>query len=103
MPQDLGKLGATSNSVLCYHLSWQIWTTFKARTYVQPQFQQAVLCANLKEEAVMAPEDHILVREDSYFVKAMRDTTGRKTFYEKPLPTREFPSDHAIVAAELLF
>ena len=75
----------------------------EARTFVQPQFQKAVLCANLKEEADMGPKDHLLCKERSYFVKAMRDTTGRKTFFEKPLPTQEFPSDHCIVTAEVLF
>ena len=52
--------------------------------------------------ACRAPQDHILATVESYFVKAARDTTGTRQFRDAPLPTKEFPSDHAIVHTEVL-
>lgn len=79
-----------------------VWTTFKARTFVQPQFQKAVLSKNLSTEADMGPKDHILAAKDAYFARAARDTSGQQEFLDRPLPTKTFPSDHAIVAAHVL-
>jgi len=79
-----------------------VWTTYKARTFMQPQFQKAVLSTKLKDDADLGPKDHILATAPSYFVSVARDTTGTHQFIDAPLPTERFPSDHAIVAADVL-
>jgi hypothetical protein len=79
-----------------------VWTTFKARTHVQPQFQKAVRSENLATEADLGPKDHILTRSAAFFAAVERDTTGNHSFIDAPLPTESFPSDHAIVAADIL-
>ena len=78
-----------------------MWTTFKARTFVQPQFQKAVLSEHLAEEADRGPKDHILAYQGAYWVGASRDTTGELEFLDAPLPSGIFPSDHALVYAQL--
>ncbi|CAK0853116.1 unnamed protein product [Prorocentrum cordatum] len=112
MATDPGKGKLTSTdfraavSQLGLHscLPEDVWTTFKARTFVQPQLQKAVRSENLSTEADMGPEDHILAKgAASIFVAVERDTTGDHHFLDAPLPTESFPSDHAIVAADVFF
>jgi hypothetical protein len=105
---DKGKLTSTdfraavSQVGLHSCLTEDVWTTFKARTLVQPQFHKAVLSENLTKEADMGPKDHILAkRAVSSFMAVERDTTGNHKFLDAPLPTKSFPSDHAIVAADV--
>ena len=87
---------------MCTCLTEDVWTTFKARTFLQPQFQKAVLSSRLQEEADMGPKDHLIVPEGCVFLRTTRDTTGDETFVNQPLPTKQFPSDHAIVTTEVL-
>jgi len=98
---DFLKALEASNLKSCFGED-KIWTTFKARTFVQPQFQKAVLSADLHTKADMAPKDHVLCSGSFFkYADVQRDTTGTRAFVDAPLPNEHFPSDHAIVAAEV--
>ena len=96
-----------------------MYTTYNARTYLQPQLNKAV---RMTERAYSPltdrnPKDHILFQTSSctsdqvgremqrtgFSAKTVsRDNTGTGTFLPRtPFPTMNFPSDHAIVCAEL--
>ena len=96
-----------------------MYTTYNARTYLQPQLNKAV---RMTERAYSPltdrnPKDHILfqtssctsdlvgceVQRTGFSAKTVsRDNTGTGTFLPRtPFPTLNFPSDHAIVCAEL--
>jgi|TARA_B110000977_G_scaffold131783_1_gene167856 hypothetical protein len=96
-----------------------VHTTYNARTYLQPQLNKAV---RMSERACSPftdknPKDHILFQISSHLNDldgcevqragfsteiVSRDNTGTGTFApHAPFPTLKFPSDHAIVSAEL--
>ena len=92
----------TKESALYPCLHDDVWTTFKARTFVQPQFHKAVLSKNLMIASDLGPKDHILAQQRSFFVDVERDSTGKHSFKNAPMPTESFPSDHAIISADIL-
>jgi len=94
--EKMAKLGAES----CW--PEDVWTTFKARTYIQEQFQKAVRKRHLHEKSDKGPKDHILFSKEAACLSVARDTTGEGRFVDMPIPTVGFPSDHCIVEAEVL-
>lgn len=79
-------------------------TTFNARTFLQPQLNKAVGKAELLEKGDRNPKDYVLFSKGNFALgSAWRDNTGRGEFLEDTVfPTLEFPSDHAVVAADLV-
>jgi len=80
------------------------YTTYCARTFLQPQLQKA--CA-LEERATKGdrnPKDFVLFSASLWTVETVgRDNTGEGRFEdEMVLPTLAFPSDHALLAATIV-
>uniref|UniRef100_A0A6U1J5H5 Endonuclease/exonuclease/phosphatase domain-containing protein n=1 Tax=Tetraselmis chuii TaxID=63592 RepID=A0A6U1J5H5_9CHLO len=81
------------------------YTTFNARTFLQPQLNKAVRMAERKTSSLTDrnPKDFILFSKE-HFVKevTIKDNTGAKSYDEDmPFPTLDFPSDHGVVASAL--
>jgi len=87
------------------------YTTFLARTFLQPQLQKAVKRSALQQtdpphkQVDRNPKDFILFRDgafESVDKDATKDNTGKRRFVDDIVfPTLEFPSDHAILSARL--
>lgn len=79
-------------------------TTYNARTFLQPQLNKAVKMALKAQQADINPKDFILFENSKYkAISTKKDNTGKKEFKEGMVfPTLDFPSDHAIVSAELI-
>jgi hypothetical protein len=81
-------------------------TTFNSRTSLQPQMNKAVRFSERATSALTDkhPKDHIVYRGDSFTARLVaRDNTGEGEFIDDvPFPTLAFPSDHALVCAELV-
>mmetsp|Transcript_57611 Transcript_57611/g.89680 ORF Transcript_57611/g.89680 Transcript_57611/m.89680 type:complete len:595 (+) Transcript_57611:88-1872(+) len=81
------------------------YTTFNARTYLQPQLNKAVSSADLGKPGVgdKNPKDFILFRKDAYTVlRTWKDNTGLGKYVEDMVfPTLRFPSDHGLIATQL--
>ena len=81
------------------------YTTFNARTYLQPQLNKAVAFderyTNINVDR--NPKDFILYTpRDFELVDTGRDNTGERTYTEDMMfPTLKFPSDHGVTAATL--
>ena len=77
------------------------YTTFNARTYLQPQLNKACKSSDKRVGADINPKDFILLRKNQYTVtKVWKDNTGQQEYKEGMVfPTPDFPSDHGIVAA----
>ena len=84
----------------------RVHTTFNARTYLQPQLNKAVRFADRGTSPATDkhPKDHILFRPGTFDCRIVtRDNTGEGEFLDDaPFPTLTFPSDHALVCAELV-
>jgi hypothetical protein len=79
-----------------------LWTTFNARTYLQPQLHKAVGAAEVLDRRHMRLRDWVVFRAAQLSVASVaRDNTGRREFVHRVMPSQAFPSDHAIVAAVL--
>ena len=88
-----------------------VWTTFSARTPLQPQLHKAVGPAAASDPRHRRLRDWIVFRRDQIAIAAgagcggvRRDNTGRGELAEMramATPSAAFPSDHAIVAATL--
>jgi len=84
-------------------LSAKNYTTFNARTYVQPQLNKASTPDAMKQKGDMNPKDFILVNEGRFrnFV-TFKDNTGKGEYLEGiPFPSLEFPSDHGLVVSTM--
>lgn len=79
------------------------YTTFNARTYLQPQLNKACKSSNKRECGDVNPKDFILFGRDTFeVVSTWKDNTGRKEYVEDmAFPTLDFPSDHGILATVL--
>lgn len=79
------------------------YTTFNARTYLQPQLNKACKRAEKRSKGDVNPKDFILFsKKDFAVVKTWKDNTGNKVYHEDmPFPTLTFPSDHGILATVL--
>lgn len=79
------------------------YTTFNARTYLQPQLNKACKSTDKRAYGDINPKDFILFRKDDFIVsKTWKDNTGDGTYTENmAFPTLDFPSDHGILATIL--
>ena len=79
-----------------------LWTTFNARTYLQPQLHKAVGLEGVLDKRHMRLRDWVVFRAEQLEVAGVeRDNTGRGGFESRVMPSQVFPSDHAVVAATL--
>lgn len=85
-------------------------TVNSARTYLQPQLNKAVKKKKLLEDDVdfRAPKDYICYLENQFGVKKgstnvdNQGNGGYNASFEYVIPSESFPSDHAIISAELV-
>ena len=89
----------------CYgdHPDPKRYTTFAARTHLQPQLNKAVAYNEKDIKGDKNPKDFVLFfRTDFEVAIAERDNTGARDFTENMvIPTLRFPSDHAITYSTL--
>jgi len=79
------------------------YTTFNARTYLQPQLNKAAKSTELAEKGDRNPKDFLLFTDHFTAGKVWRDNTGRGEYdNDIVFPTLDFPSDHAAVAVDVL-
>eukprot|EP00930_Biecheleria_cincta_P087271 TRINITY_DN7651_c0_g2_i1.p1 TRINITY_DN7651_c0_g2~~TRINITY_DN7651_c0_g2_i1.p1 ORF type:complete len:533 (+),score=100.69 TRINITY_DN7651_c0_g2_i1:47-1600(+) len=84
----------------------ECFTTYNARTFLQPQLNKAVSreAAGTDPSTDRNPKDYILFDPKEFKVEGLpeRDNTGRRgIFHDQPFPTLQFPSDHAAVLSRL--
>ena len=89
----------------CYgdHPDPKRYTTFAARTHLQPQLNKAVAYNEKDIKGDKNPKDFVLFfRTDFEVAIAERENTGARDFTENMvIPTLRFPSDHAITYSTL--
>jgi len=80
------------------------YTTFNARTYLQPQLNKACKSSEKRSKGDVNPKDFILFQKDTFAVeRTWKDNTGKKEYIEDmAFPTLDFPSDHGILATVLV-
>jgi len=81
------------------------YTTFNARTYLQPQLNKAVKNTEKETKGDINPKDFILFYKSQFeSTGIVKDNCGQKGKYIEGMvfPTLEFPSDHGIISCELL-
>jgi len=76
------------------------YTTYNARTYLQPQLNKACKSTEKRSKGDVNPKDFILFsKQDFNVVKTWKDNTGEKEYIEDmAFPTLKFPSDHGILS-----
>jgi hypothetical protein len=76
------------------------YTTYNARTYLQPQLNKACKQSEKRLNGDVNPKDFILFPKDTFkVVSTWKDNTGTKQYTEDmAFPTLEFPSDHGILS-----
>lgn len=76
------------------------YTTYNARTFLQPQLNKACRKDEACSKADINPKDFILFpKEDYKIISTWKDNTGQKKYTENmAFPTMNFPSDHGILA-----
>jgi hypothetical protein len=81
----------------------QNYTTYNARTYLQPQLNKACKQDEKRENGDVNPKDFILFSKTEFeIVSTWKDNTGEKEYIEDmAFPTLKFPSDHGILATIL--
>jgi len=81
----------------------KLYTTFNARTYLQPQLNKAAKSSELVKKGDQNPKDFVLVSKHFQVGPVTRDNTGKGEYVEDMVfPTLDFPSDHAAITADLL-
>jgi hypothetical protein len=76
------------------------YTTYNARTYLQPQLNKACRKNEKRQKGDVNPKDFILFKKNDFTViHTWKDNTGKKLYEEDmAFPTLHFPSDHGILA-----
>lgn len=76
------------------------YTTYNARTYLQPQLNKACKKEDKRAKGDVNPKDFILfAKKDFTVVETIKDNTGEMKYIEDmAFPTLTFPSDHAILS-----
>jgi hypothetical protein len=76
------------------------YTTYNARTFLQPQLNKACRQSEKRSSGDVNPKDFILFPKQAYqIVHTWKDNTGEKKYIEDmAFPTLSFPSDHGILA-----
>jgi len=79
------------------------YTTFNARTYLQPQLNKACRSTEKRERGDVNPKDFIVFKKNDFdVVRTWKDNTGKRSYIEDmAFPTLNFPSDHGILATIL--
>ena len=79
------------------------YTTYNARTYLQPQLNKACKSTEKREKGDVNPKDFIIFPpKDFKVIQTWKDNTGHKTYIEDmAFPTLEFPSDHGLLSTIL--
>mmetsp|Transcript_16463 Transcript_16463/g.27212 ORF Transcript_16463/g.27212 Transcript_16463/m.27212 type:complete len:308 (-) Transcript_16463:137-1060(-) len=79
------------------------YTTYNARTYLQPQLNKASKKSEFVEKGDRNPKDFILFyKGDFQEFGTTKDNTGNKKYIEDMVfPTLAFPSDHAVLSTTL--
>ena len=79
------------------------YTTYNARTFLQPQLQKASKFNEKAKKGDRNPKDYILFPKGSFSVtEASKDNTGSRSYTEDMVfPTLSFPSDHGLIACTL--
>lgn len=89
----------------CYtqHPNPANFTTFHARTYLQPQLNKAITFEEKDQKGDKNLKDYILYFETDYdLLETHKDNTGEKKYIEGMVfPTLQFPSDHGITSTVL--
>jgi hypothetical protein len=101
---DLAPLLSGTGLSSCWegHDLGGLWTTFNARTHLQPQLHKAVGLAGVLDRRHMRLKDWILFyRAQLAPWSVKRDNTGDGRLVAQAMPSLGFPSDHAIVACAL--
>lgn len=80
------------------------YTTFNARTYLQPQLNKACRKDEKREKGDVNPKDFILFpKKDFTVLRTWKDNTGDQKYVEDmAFPTLQFPSDHGILATVIV-
>eukprot|EP00286_Rhodomonas_abbreviata_P023799 CAMPEP_0181296048 /NCGR_PEP_ID=MMETSP1101-20121128/4483_1 /TAXON_ID=46948 /ORGANISM="Rhodomonas abbreviata, Strain Caron Lab Isolate" /LENGTH=593 /DNA_ID=CAMNT_0023400861 /DNA_START=84 /DNA_END=1865 /DNA_ORIENTATION=- len=103
---DFGKFYTELKLNSCYGPSPNPlnFTTFHARTHLQPQLNKAVTLEEKDVKGDKNPKDFILFFASDYRVqRTTKDNTGRKVYIDGMVfPTLSFPSDHGITSTLLL-
>jgi len=84
----------------------QEYTTYNARTYLQPQLNKATSKSEVRAKGDVNPKDFILFYGDQLSLtpgtSTSKDNTGQGNYVDDMVfPTLAFPSDHAIISAQL--
>lgn len=79
------------------------YTTYNARTYLQPQLNKACKKSDKREHGDINPKDFILFgKRDFQVIHTAKDNTGQREYMEDmAFPTLTFPSDHGILSTIL--
>jgi len=79
------------------------YTTYNARTYLQPQLNKACKRDEKRSKGDVNPKDFILFPKDDFkVVQTWKDNTGKKEYIEDmAFPTLTFPSDHGVLSTVL--
>jgi len=79
------------------------YTTYNARTYLQPQLNKACKSTEKRVKGDVNPKDFIIFpKSDFKVVKTWKDNTGEKEYIEDmAFPTLKFPSDHGLLSTIL--
>ena len=96
--------GLKLNSCYGAHPNPQNFTTFHARTHLQPQLNKAVSLDQKDIKGDKNPKDFILFFDaDFRVVSTHKDNTGRREYVENMVfPTLSFPSDHGITSTTVV-
>jgi len=81
------------------------YTTFNARTYLQPQLNKACKSSEKRERGDVNPKDFIVFKKKDFAVEeTIKDNTGKREYIEDmAFPTLQFPSDHGVLSTVLKF
>jgi len=79
------------------------YTTFHARTHLQPQLNKAITLEEKDKKGDKNPKDFILFFKNQFnVIVTHKDNTGKKKYVENMVfPTLFFPSDHGITSTLL--
>jgi hypothetical protein len=80
------------------------YTTYNARTYLQPQLNKACKSDEKRAKGDVNPKDFILFAKDHFTVElTWKDNTGKRVYTEDmAFPTLDFPSDHGILSTVIV-
>jgi len=80
------------------------YTTYNARTFLQPQLNKACKKEEKREKGDVNPKDFILFAKDHFEVEqTWKDNTGKRTYIEDmAFPTLDFPSDHGVLSTVIV-